>query len=69
MKEYRVVVLGSAGVGKTLLILQYLEKTYDPTLEDSYRKETTVPLPHSQLEGITEGFISHAYTILQQPPP
>jgi len=45
MEEYKVVVFGPGGVGKTSLILQYLEgkfETYDPTIEDSYRKEITV---------------------------
>ena len=40
-----MVVFGPAGVGKTSLILQYIEgkfEVYDPTIEDCYRKEITV---------------------------
>ena len=42
-REYRVVVLGSSGVGKSALTLQFVQNVfverYDPTIEDSYRKE------------------------------
>ena len=43
MKEYRVVVLGSGGVGKTTLTVKfafsYPVENYEPAIEDSYRKE------------------------------
>jgi len=43
---YRIVVVGSGGVGKSCLTIQYIANRfvadYDPTLEDSYRKQTTV---------------------------
>lgn len=43
MKEYKVVVLGGGGVGKSALTIRlvsddFLEE-YDPTIEDSYRKQ------------------------------
>ena len=43
MKEYKVVVMGSGGVGKSCLTVQFVSgtflETYDPTIEDFYRKE------------------------------
>ncbi|KAJ3224440.1 Ras GTPase ras2 [Clydaea vesicula] len=38
MSLYRLVVLGDGGVGKTALTIQ----TYDPTIEDSYRKQVVI---------------------------
>jgi len=46
MPEYRVLVLGSAGVGKSALTLQYVNNkfvdVYNPTVEDSYRKQAII---------------------------
>jgi len=46
MTEYRMVVLGGMGVGKTSLIIQlcqqYFCEEYDPTLEDSFRKSVVI---------------------------
>ena len=43
MKEYRIVVLGSCGVGKSALTVQFVQgifmDKYDPTIEDSYRRQ------------------------------
>lgn len=43
MREYKIVVLGSGGVGKSALTVKFVtgrfEEMYDPTIEDFYRKE------------------------------
>ncbi|KAG2386969.1 hypothetical protein C9374_002004 [Naegleria lovaniensis] len=42
----KIVVLGSGGVGKSAVILQFIQsvfvEVYDPTLEDSYKKEIII---------------------------
>ena len=53
-KEYKLVVLGSGGVGKsaiTVLFVQgiFVEK-YDPTIEDSYRKQCEIDGQQCMLE-------------------
>jgi small GTP-binding protein len=44
--EYKLVVLGSGGVGKSALTVQFVQgifvEKYDPTIEDSYRKQVEV---------------------------
>ncbi|RKP10690.1 small GTPase superfamily [Thamnocephalis sphaerospora] len=52
MMLYKLVVLGDGGVGKTALTIQLclnhfvgrclLHNTYDPTIEDSYRKQVVI---------------------------
>ncbi|KAF0971733.1 hypothetical protein FDP41_009956 [Naegleria fowleri] len=45
-EELKIVVFGSGGVGKSALIVQLIQNVfveqYDPTLEDSYRKDTHI---------------------------
>ncbi|XP_064460437.1 ras-related protein Rap-1b-like [Ornithodoros turicata] len=47
MRENKLVVLGAGGVGKTSLIVQFLEGffsfTYKPTVEDCYRHTVQTP--------------------------
>lgn len=45
-KEYKLVVVGGGGVGKSALTIQLIQShfvdEYDPTIEDSYRKQCTI---------------------------
>ncbi|KXS98825.1 hypothetical protein AC578_2053 [Pseudocercospora eumusae] len=45
-REYHIAVLGSGGVGKSCLTMQFVQgvfvERYDPTIEDSYRKHIDV---------------------------
>ncbi|MCP8718179.1 MAG: GTP-binding protein [Asgard group archaeon] len=46
MIDYKVVVLGAGGVGKSSITVQFVQgvyvESYDPTIEDSYRKQIEV---------------------------
>jgi len=46
VQEYKIVVLGSGGVGKSAITVQFVQgvfvEKYDPTIEDSYRKNVEV---------------------------
>jgi len=43
---YKVVLLGEGGVGKSALVIQFLQNrfvlAYDPTIEDTYRQQLTI---------------------------
>lgn len=45
-KEYKLVVVGGGGVGKSAITIQLIQShfvdEYDPTIEDSYRKQCVV---------------------------
>lgn len=49
MTEYKLVVVGAGGVGKSALTIQLIQNhfvdEYDPTIEDSYRKQVCKLLP------------------------
>jgi len=44
--EYKLVIVGGGGVGKSALTIQFIQNhfidEYDPTIEDSYRKQVTI---------------------------
>ncbi|XP_011406028.1 PREDICTED: ras-related protein Rap-1b-like isoform X2 [Amphimedon queenslandica] len=54
MHEYKIVILGPGGVGKSALTVQYVQgifvEKYDPTIEDSYRKQVQVDGQHCMVE-------------------
>ncbi|KAI8867391.1 ras-like protein [Ramicandelaber brevisporus] len=45
-REYKIVVVGGGGVGKSALTISYISaiftNEYDPTIEDSYRKQSVI---------------------------
>lgn len=46
MFEIKLVILGSGGVGKSALVVQFMQNHfidfYDPTIEDAYRKQVKI---------------------------
>ncbi|CAI4783506.1 CDG_1a_G0050190.mRNA.1.CDS.1 [Saccharomyces cerevisiae] len=46
IREYKIVVVGGGGVGKSALTIQFIQSyfvdEYDPTIEDSYRKQVVI---------------------------
>ncbi|NXS00401.1 RAP1B protein, partial [Oxylabes madagascariensis] len=73
MREYKLVVLGSGGVGKSALTVQFVQgifvEKYDPTIEDSYRKQVEVDAQQCMLEILdTAGTVRFAlvYSITAQ---
>jgi len=46
LREYKLVVVGGGGVGKSCLTIQLIQShfvdEYDPTIEDSYRKQCII---------------------------
>ncbi|KAM9886991.1 hypothetical protein OXX69_013496, partial [Metschnikowia pulcherrima] len=44
--DYKIVVLGAGGVGKSSITVQFVQgvyvESYDPTIEDSYRKQIEI---------------------------
>ena len=54
MDEYKIVVLGSGGVGKSALTVQFVQgifvEGYDPTCEDWYTKQDEIDGQPCKLE-------------------
>ncbi|KAG2215154.1 hypothetical protein INT46_006540 [Mucor plumbeus] len=46
LREYKIVMIGDGGVGKSAMTIQFIQShfvdEYDPTIEDSYRKQCLV---------------------------
>ncbi|KAJ3325593.1 Ras GTPase [Boothiomyces sp. JEL0866] len=46
VREYKIIVVGGGGVGKSALTIQFIQSQfvdeYDPTIEDSYRKQVEI---------------------------
>ncbi|XDV31164.1 hypothetical protein PO909_033916 [Leuciscus waleckii] len=68
MREYKVVVLGSGGVGKSALTVQFVTGTfiekYDPTIEDFYRTEQFASMRDLYIKN-GQGFIL-VYSLVNQ---
>ncbi|XP_023328672.1 GTP-binding protein Di-Ras2 [Eurytemora carolleeae] len=67
--DYRVVVFGAGGVGKTSLVLRFIEGTfrdaYIPTIEDTYRKVISSNKAVCTLQ-ITDTTGSHQFPAMQR---
>merc|ERR1719342_656115 len=67
--QYKVCVLGNSGVGKTPLVVQFdvgifIDKYYEPTIEDNYNKKTEVDGQQYILEIVdTGGYEGYKSTI------
>ena len=52
--EYKIAVVGDGGVGKSALTMQFVQnycpEDYDPTIEDSYRKQSLIDDEHCMLQ-------------------
>lgn len=68
MREYKIVVLGSGGVGKSALTVQFVQgifvEKYDPTIEDSYRKQVEVDGQQCMLEILDTAGTVRTYLVL-----
>lgn len=54
MPEHKIVLMGKDGVGKTAIAIRFLQDAfinkYDPTIEDSYRKNVQIDGVHYLVE-------------------
>jgi tRNA U34 5-carboxymethylaminomethyl modifying GTPase MnmE/TrmE len=77
METLRLVLLGSGGVGKSCITIRFVQDSfvteYDPTIEDSYRRQVEVDGQQVMLEILdtagTEQFTAYAAPALPQHSP
>lgn len=65
-KQYKLVVVGGGGVGKSALTIQFIQShfvsDYDPTIEDSYRKQCVIDDRVAHLD--SKYFFSYLYNLI-----
>ncbi|KAJ7672909.1 ras protein [Mycena rosella] len=73
MDQWRVAVLGDGGVGKTALAVQFtlscfvdVVQTYDPTIEDAYRKQFVLDNRMCFVEVIDRCYVEEYATLRDQ---
>ncbi|XP_054715069.1 ras-related protein Rap-1b-like [Uloborus diversus] len=70
VKENKLVVLGAGGVGKTSLVVQYVEgffsTTYKPTVEDYYRHTVKMPDGSHEPVEIVDTAGSHPFPAMRE---
>lgn len=68
MTEYKLVVVGAGGVGKSALTIQLIQNhfvdEYDPTIEDSYRKQVVIGMDNINMQ-LYDDYSIHELTIFQ----
>lgn len=64
LREYKLVVVGGGGVGKSALTIQFIQshfvEEYDPTIEDSYRKQCVIDDEVAVLDSKCAGIVNYS---------
>ncbi|KAH3765380.1 Ras GTPase [Pelomyxa schiedti] len=67
-EEIKIVIMGGGGVGKSALTIQYIQNhfidEYDPTIEDSYRKQVVID-DHTSLLDILDTAGQEEYSAMR----